>query len=76
MKNKRQQCVDFIKKNGWERQETDGGYFKAGYISVYFDEKEIVFVDDTGDFCHKPIDLMTLIGVLVYNRQLCMSFKQ
>ena len=51
-------------------------YHNPGHISIDVSEKEIVFLNDTGDFHHEMLNIYALIGFLICHRQITFSFKQ
>lgn len=82
MKEKRR-CIEFLKLNGWESCYDDIDpesefitFNKNGCISVDVSDSELVFLGESGDFLHRPVDYFTLIGVLVSYRQLAINFNQ
>jgi hypothetical protein len=67
-----EKCMELLLINGWvaDSDALAGGsefttFNKDGCISVDVSELELVFLGDTGDFLHRPIDYFTLIGVLI-----------
>lgn len=46
---------------------------KKGFINIDVDDTEIVFIDDTGDFLHIPINIYALKGALLLNHQINIS---
>lgn len=82
-KKEHKRCIEFLKLNGWksycEDNDPDSEFVtfnKTGCISVDVSDSELVFLGETGDFLHRPIDYFTLIGVLVSYRQLAINFNQ
>jgi hypothetical protein len=72
-------CLYFLRINGWEQDKTDeplefATFNKEGCISIDINDSEMVFLGETGDFLHRPIDYFTLIGVLISYRQLAINF--
>jgi hypothetical protein len=64
---------NFLKLNGWENHGYDDeGYclfYRQDYFSFDINEKEIVFIDDRGDFLYLPVNkytIYTLAGYLLY----------
>jgi len=76
--------IEFLKANGWKMDisQYDSGnefwsYIKDdSHIVVDISDDEMVFIGESGDFLHEKLNLYTLIGVLLYHRQLPISFKQ
>lgn len=68
-------CIIFLEQNGWRCDidtPTDEytSYHKDGYIDVDFNNDEMVFISNTGDFLHEPINYYTLVGVMIEFRQI------
>lgn len=83
LEKEKERCIEFLKLNGWEFyfDDFDTGlefitFNKDGCISVDVSDSELVFLGESGDFLHKPIDYFTLVGVLVSYRQLALNFVQ
>ncbi len=83
LEKENRRCIEFLKLNGWksycEDIDPDSEFVtfnKDGCISVDVSESELVFLGETGDFLHKPIDYYTLVGVLISYRQLAINFNQ
>lgn len=73
-------CKQFLLENGWklDADESYNGYYpfyKQGFLSIDISEDELVFIGDSGDFLHRPIDYYTLVGVLLEHRQLPINYK-
>ena len=71
----RDRCIMFLTQNGWpcaidDPTEQYTSFYREGYIGVDFDETEMVFVSDNGDFLHVPINYYTLVGVFMEYRQI------
>jgi hypothetical protein len=71
----RNRCIIFLEQNGWRCDidtPTEGYtcYVKNGYMGVDIGADEMVFISDTGDFLHVPINYYTLVGVLMEYRQI------
>lgn len=63
----------FLELNGWENHGyDDDGYclfYRQDYFSLDVSEKEVVFIDDRGDFLYLPINnhtIYTIAGYLFY----------
>jgi len=74
-------CIRFLIANGWELEEYCAkeefrSYSKECHYGIDISDGEIVFIDDTGDFLHLPINYYSLVGVLVHYRQISFNFKQ
>ena len=78
-------CIEFLKINGWESNYEDFSQTVENYTfnkpdsySVDFEVTgdQMIFIDDTGDFLHMPVNLYSMIGVLIYHRMLPVCFKQ
>jgi hypothetical protein len=75
---------DFLIKHGWALSDQEDGcesYCKEGCVGIdvctesdYF-TNEIVLLDESGDFLHIPLDIYSLIGALVYHRQIPFNFS-
>ena len=83
MKEEKKRCIEFLKLNGWESCFDDFDpksefvtFNKDGCISVDISDSELVFLGESGDFLHRPIDYYMLVGVLVSYRQLAVNFFQ
>ena len=68
-------CIIFLEQNGWKCDidtptNEYTSYCKDGYIGVDFNDNEMVFISDTGDFLHVPINYYTLVGVMMEYRQI------
>jgi len=71
----RDRCIIFLEQNGWKCDidtptSEYTSYFKEGYIGIDFNDNEMVFISDVGDFLHEPINYFTLVGVLMEYRQI------
>jgi len=61
----------FLRANGWKRGNKDGDYVpfhKEGSVGIDMGEGEIVFIDDTGDFAHIPLNYYALVGFVYVHR--------
>lgn len=83
LEKEKKRCIDFLKLNGWESCFDDIDltsefitFNKKGCISVDVSDSELVFLGESGDFLHRPIDYYTLVGVMVSYRQLSLNFVQ
>ena len=83
MKQNQLEISNFLKANGWtldldsySTKTEFWTYHKEGCISIDISEKEIVFLDDTGDFHRENLNLYSLIGFLICHRQITFNFKQ
>ena len=85
LEDRKRKCFDFLNLNGWESDYDNLNHnddfitfskSEAYGVDISRHENEMVFIDDSGDFCHEEINLYTLIGVLVYHRMLPVCFKQ
>jgi hypothetical protein len=80
-KTQRGKCHVFLTANGWEavpEEEKDSHYESYRHKSlctIDMDDEELVFVDDTGDFLHLPLNYYALIGALIEYRQLAINYK-
>lgn len=73
--NEQLKCEQFLKANGYRFIGNDNGdewwsYAKDGAYGVDLGNREIVFLDDSGDFLHLPINYYTLVGALIELRQI------
>jgi hypothetical protein len=71
----RYRCIIFLEQNGWKCEidtpiEAHACYYKNGYVGVDIGADEMVFISDTGDFLHVPINYYSLIGILMEYRQI------
>jgi hypothetical protein len=78
----KREIVTFIKKNGWEKYNSESNefdtYFKNNNIDIDINTDEVVLVGDGGDFAHIPINgwtLYTLIGFLFHRRYIPIDYK-
>lgn len=81
LKKEKIKCVYFLRTNGWVLEASSeplefATFNKDGCISIDISDSEMVFLGESGDFLHKPIDYYTLVGVLVLYRQLAVNFVQ
>ena len=79
IKSKKKKIQEFLNANGWKLGNKEDEYLtydKDGCLSIDISDKEMVFLDDSGDFHHADTNLYTLIGVLICYRQLPLNFKQ
>ena len=83
MNKKELKIKQFLTSNGWEldldsysAKSEFWTYHNPGHISIDVSEKEIVFLDDTGDFHREKLNIYALIGFLICHRQITFSFKQ
>jgi len=66
-------CKRFLNANGWEYLPGDPGAYhvpESFSIELNSGDDEIVFVNDTGDFLHLPLNYYALVGALVELRAL------
>ena len=80
MKKTKERCKQFLVENGWKHDvDNDDGdyesYYKENYISIDIGKDEIVFVSDSGDFLHLPVNYYALIGGLIECRLIDMGYK-
>lgn len=75
----KEQIIPFLKKNGYKEESDKGGeyrsFFKGDLCAIDIGVDEIVFIDDTGDFLHLPLNYYALIGALIHFRQLSVNYK-
>lgn len=66
-----QKVVDFLKANGWkyDSKDTYMHFYKKDSIAVDVGTDEVVFIDDSGDFAHIPLNFYAVVG-FVYVRRL------
>lgn len=73
-------CAEFLALNGWFAASKTDEYFNYikddNHIGVDLSQKEFVFLGENGDFLHEKVNLYTLIGALIYHRQISAVFKQ
>jgi hypothetical protein len=63
-------------KNGFEKVDNDLiSYTKPGMSTVEICLDEIVFIDDTGDWLHIPLNIYALIGALFENRMIAANYR-
>lgn len=73
-------CKQFLLENGWEKDNEDGeacefdSYSKNDSISIDISNEEIVFLNDSGDFLHLPLNYFALVGALIECRQIGFNF--
>ena len=79
---KEDRCIQFLNKNGWtaddDHKTTDEylSFHKNRCLSVDIGEDEIVFIDETGDILHIPIDYYALVGAMFEFRQIGCNYYQ
>lgn len=69
--------IQFLELNGFKKHDrNDNAHSWANdIIAIEITEDELVFIDDTGDFCHTPIDFFALIGVLIHYRIIPINYN-
>ena len=69
---KERQVIDaFLIKNGWEALvdvEDYSSYCREGGCGIDVSDKDIVFIDDTGDFFTMPLNYYALVGFIYIHR--------
>jgi hypothetical protein len=74
--------TSFLINNGFkEEKENDPDYrlfLKDGCIGISLDmeEKEIVLLNDHGDFLHLPFNYFALLGALFHYRQIAIDYTK
>ena len=73
-------CVHFLERNGWSANVEPGpseylSLEKDECIAVDINKKEIVLLDDTGDFLHLPVNYYALVGALFEYRQIPANYS-
>jgi len=75
MKKKLEKCIKFLEMNGFEKvfkkvdilkEDEYISFRKEGRLCLDINEKEIVLIDDTGDFLHLLLNYYALIGALIH----------
>lgn len=73
-----EKCKRFLELNNWKRVPDDESeyiiYTKMNNIGIYLNKEEIIFVDDSGDFCRIPCNHFALIGALIECRAIPFSY--
>ena len=67
-----QRIVDFVRANGWEYDNKDEyiHFYKKDSVGIDIGEDEVVFIDDTGDFAHIPLNFYAVVGFVYVKRLL------
>lgn len=67
-----QRIVDFVRANGWEYNNKDEymHFYKKDSAGIDIGEDEVVFIDDTGDFAHIPLNFYAVVGFVYVKRLL------
>ena len=65
-----EKIADFLKSNGWELWDKDEylHFAKKDSVGIDVNEKEIVFIDDSGDYAHIVSDYYALVGFIIVHR--------
>lgn len=73
MKNR---CRQFLVKNGFKRIDNDIiSYTKPGMSVIEICKDEIVFIDDSGDFLHIPLNIYALLGGLIQYSMIAVNYE-
>ena len=81
-----EKCINFLENNGWKFTHNENENDKSENCSYYdnspcfsigidFKNDSITFFDDTGDIHTCDINVFTLIGFLIFYRQIGCGFK-
>lgn len=72
-------CLRFLRDNGWKYDPKgsggSGAFIKDYFVAVELQKDEIIFLDDTGDFMHLPMNYYALVGALLEMRQITANYK-
>ena len=63
--------MKFLRDNGWESEKNDSEFihfYHKNAVGIDISDTEIVFIDDTGDFAHIPLNYYALVGFVYVNR--------
>lgn len=76
-------CINFLSKNDYIITDKNNEYtsliHKEKYTNISaidISEKEIVFINDTGDWLHIPCHYYALIGALLHFNQISINYKR
>lgn len=80
MKKRDSRIIEFLLKNGYTQDSDDVNYEyisfnKSGVSSIHISEDDIVFVDNSGDWLHIPLNYYALIGALIDFRQIAINYE-
>jgi len=67
----KKKIIKFLIDNGWKRESKDSEHIsfnKENSCGIDVGNDEIVFVDDSGDFAHIPLDYYALVGYIFVHR--------
>ena len=71
--------IEFLIANGYFEETEKGAeyrsFFKEGVNSIDVGSKEIVFIGESGDWLHIPLNYYALIGVLIDTHQIAINYK-
>lgn len=71
-----EKIIKFLELNGFKKDRSDDApSWINDFIAIEMTEDELIFIDDTGDFCATPIDFFALIGVLVHYRIIPVNYN-
>ena len=73
-----EKCKLFLTNNGYENIAVDSeyvSYHKEGVSGIDMNEDEIVFIDDSGDWLHIPLNYFALIGACIHYSQIGVGYK-
>lgn len=69
---KYKKIYDFLKLNGWKEIDGEKGDYRSFYkkdsVGVDVGKDEIVFLNDSGDYAHIPLNYYALVGFIYVNR--------
>jgi hypothetical protein len=68
--NNIKRVVEFLIVNGWKYDSKDEymHFNKNDLVSIDVGETEVVFIDDTGDFAHIPLNFYAVVGFIYVHR--------
>jgi len=74
-----EKIIEFLLNNGYI-EETENGteyrsFFKDGLSSIDVNSSEIVFIGETGDWLHIPVNYYAIIGALIHYSELAINYK-
>lgn len=77
----KKEIIKFVINNGWAIYEVSGDfncYCKKDNIGIDISDDEVVLIDDTGDYCHMPLNSLakyTLLGKLFTDHAISIDYR-
>ena len=81
MNNYKKDIIDFLEKNGWEKDKTiidHESFNKPDNIGVDIEDNCVILVGDCGEFKEFPLNIMTkysMLGYFFHHKYIAIDYK-